>query len=461
MLKKLLIVSMVAMVILGIVSIVSAEEAVTSLTLDEAITYAESNSLQLKAATQDLAEAKAKVREAGSIFWPTFEATLAGTKPLENSGSSPSAMDQAILNELIQNDSDNSFRSSLGSLSNESPDWISTTNASLSQLIFSAPAFQQYKIAKRSYSHSMVSFAQTKEDLAFNITSLFITVCKAKEGIRIAEESLVLAEKNLKMTKAFFEAGLNVKTDVLKMELAVSNTRQALLSAENGFQTALAGLKQALGYPQDKALEIVVPQALPVTVLPEATSSYSARYDWQLAQIRREMAEIGVKLSRSGYLPSARISYDYKDTEYDKFAPGDGDTSLTVGVQWSFSFGGKVHAQVKQAEASLNKAKIYCESVNQIAAMEILQARLGYVETQKRMEIAALSLKIAEENSHLAVKRYEAGVGTTLEVSDAQVALEQAKYNELSARYDHYISGLKLEKALGIYRRTLNEGSGK
>lgn len=461
--KRTLLIFIAALFLLAMMGMAFAEDSTTlSLTLEEAISYGELHSLQMKVAAEDLAEAKAKLREEASIFWPTLDVTISGTKLPENSGSSISPLNQAIIDELIQNDSDLSFINQLNNMSGSSPDWVSNTNASLSQLIFSAPAYQKYKITKQSYNHSLIQYTQIREELAYNITNIFISVSKAKEGIRIAEEALALAEKNLKMTQAFFDAGIIVKTDVLKMELGVSNARQALLGAEIGYQTANSLLKQVLGFPQDKTLEIVIPQSLPTTsVLEGINPPYNQRYDWQMAQIRRQMAETGVKLAKSGYLPMAFLSYDYQDTEYDKFSPEGGDSTFTLGIKWSFSFGGKTHSQVKQAEASLKKAKLHCESIDQTAAMEVLQARLGYTETQKRMEIAALSLKIAQENSTLAIKRYEAGVGTTLEVSDAQVALEQAKYNELTARYDHYLSGLKLEKALGLYRRNPIEGSDK
>ena len=87
------------------------------------------------------------------------------------------------------------------------------------------------------------------------------------------------------------------------------------------------------------------------------------------------------------------------------------------------------------------------------ATTEILQSQLNYTESQRQLEIAKLALEIAEENSRLAEKRYEAGVGTTIEVSDAQVALEEAKYNELSARYNLYLAGIQYEKSLGRYRQ--------
>ena len=61
-----------------------------------------------------------------------------------------------------------------------------------------------------------------------------------------------------------------------------------------------------------------------------------------------------------------------------------------------------------------------------------------------------MALAVARENLRLAVRRYELGAGAPQEATDAQLSLEQAEMNELNARYDLFLSGLKLAKALGL-----------
>jgi outer membrane protein len=423
--KNLIVISIVLTLIVAS-GLIFAEENELVLTLEQAVDYAEVNSPQIKMATEDLKAAEAEFSKAKSNLYPTLDATLTGTSESE-------------VNPLTGSDE------------------IYTSDLALTQN-FALPIVQGYKLAKKSYQLNKFTYLQAREDLSFTVTQAFLGVCKAQEGIKIAQDSLALAEKNLKMTKAFFEAGLNVKTDVLKLELAVSQARQGLLAAENGYLTTLAGLKQVLGLAQDKDLKVLSPNTLPDFMFPEKLSPpYAQRYDWQQAALRVEIADLGSKIARAGYLPVAFIKYGYTDQDTE-FSPEGGSTGLTLGIKWSLSLGGANRAVIKNAEAQLEKTRLRQDSAQQAAITEVLQAQLAYKETQKRKEISELSLKIAEENSLLAQKRYEAGVGTTLEVSDAQVDLEQARFGELTARYDLYLAGVKLQKALGLYRRSTTEG---
>ena len=72
------------------------------------------------------------------------------------------------------------------------------------------------------------------------------------------------------------------------------------------------------------------------------------------------------------------------------------------------------------------------------AKLEIKQATLALAEAQQRLELTALGLTLAEENALLATKRFEVGVGTAQEVNEAQIALEQARVNDLNTRYDRF-----------------------
>ena len=392
--------------------------------LEQAIAYAEANSPQLKMAKEAMEVAKAQADQARAALWPdlTLQAGVSSHDPSTKINSA---------------DTKDSYQ----------------TSATLSQPL-TRSLFQQHKLAKLAYQSSSLDYQQAKEDLAFNVTRSFLDVCKANEAVAIAQEVKALAEENLNKAKAFFQAGLVVKTDVLRMELDMANARKGLLAAENNRQFAMAALKQAIGYPQEQDLSVSSPAAFPEFHFDGQTpSSLSDRYDWQKVQLGVDMAEIGVQLAKSGYLPTAYLNLNYNATDNTKITVDDGNTTITLGIQWSLNTGQKTAAQVKEAQSSLRRAKASQEAVHQAATTEILQSQLNYTESQRQLEIAKLALEIAEENSRLAEKRYEAGVGTTIEVSDAQVALEEAKYNELSARYNLYLAGIQYEKSLGRYRQ--------
>jgi outer membrane protein len=428
--KRFFIVTSLLLTILMVAGLALAEEqaATTTMTLEQALAYAEANSLQLQIAEKNLETAKSKVKEAFSSYFPILDASLTHTE-------NPSQ--------------------------NTSLDYLQSADLSLTQPLFNSPIYIQYKLARKGLEISELEYEQSRVDLRYNVANIFFTVCKAKEGVRIAQESLSLAEKNLKMVKANFDAGIVVKTDVLTMELNVSNARQSVLSAENYYQLTLASMKQIIGFPQNQGLDVTSPRVAFENIHVDANPSLDERYDIQKSKLGIESANLGVKMANAGYLPTAFVKADYTKSDYDPdpyHTGGDDNTSLTIGLTWSFYTGGKTKALVDQAKQDKQKAELGLDATKQAATTEILQCKLSYLEAQKRTEITSLALKVAQENSNLAIKRYEAGVGTTLEVSDAQVALEKAKNDELNARYDLYLAGIALKKAMGLYNEMLGQG---
>ena len=90
------------------------------------------------------------------------------------------------------------------------------------------------------------------------------------------------------------------------------------------------------------------------------------------------------------------------------------------------------------------------KQVRDSAALEVRQAYLNMLEGEKRIETASVAGQKAEEDMFIAQEKYRAGVGTNLDVIDAQLALTQARTNRVQALYDFNVSKAQLEKAIGL-----------
>jgi len=77
------------------------------------------------------------------------------------------------------------------------------------------------------------------------------------------------------------------------------------------------------------------------------------------------------------------------------------------------------------------------------------QAHLNVIEGEERIQAAKKAVESARENFRLAQGRFDAGVGTIIELTDAQLALTQALSTEAQALTDYRISVSRLERALG------------
>lgn len=106
----------------------------------------------------------------------------------------------------------------------------------------------------------------------------------------------------------------------------------------------------------------------------------------------------------------------------------------------------KVHAA---EEKLLQAEETYRDTVDTVE-LEVRSNYLGLREAEKRISTTQVAVAKAEEDFHIAQVRYMAGVGTNLDVIDAQVALTEARTNFVNALYDYNTSKIALETAMGV-----------
>lgn len=104
---------------------------------------------------------------------------------------------------------------------------------------------------------------------------------------------------------------------------------------------------------------------------------------------------------------------------------------------------------MRQEEKLLQAEETYRDTVNSVE-LEVRSNYLGLREAEKRISTTQVAVAKAEEDFHIAQVRYMAGVGTNLDVIDAQVALTEAKTNFVNALYDYNTSKIALETSMGV-----------
>jgi len=417
-------------------------QKVVEFDLETAIGYALEHSSTLKMAEHTMKQMEAKKREAGGELLPQVNVGLnyvdGGTNPMSGLMD---AMEGMLPPGTLLDAEETPYH----------------TSVDITQSIFAGPVWMGYKIAERTAVMNGLEYKKSRQELAFTVTNSYYDAIKVLKMAEIARSSLEQARSNLRISQAHYEAGMITKNQVLQMELAVAQARQNLLQAENACQMTVAAFKNTIGMDQDIEVHLLEETSFPELQTAEEEMRFSEeslladRLDLQATKITMEIADYGVKLAGSGYYPVAFLNLQYSQSGSERFVFDDPGESITLGLSWSPPLNGKTPAAVKAAKEGLRKAEEGLKMAVQGAKLEIKQAGLALEEAKQRTELTALGLELAEENALLARKRFEVGVGTAQEVNEAQIALEQARVNDLNARYDLFLSGLKLEKALGRY----------
>jgi len=296
----------------------------------------------------------------------------------------------------------------------------------------------------------------------FDVRSKFYAVLLAKKKVAVAEQSLNLLEEQLKTVQDRFNAGTLSKFDLLRAQVAVANGRPPLIRARNDFRIGIEELRQAIGFMTVSSENVTkVPEFLgelsyePTEIeLPAAIESARANRPelQQLFKIEKA-ADESLSAARGNYWPTLTALAGYQVTKSS--LNNDIDNTLsgwTAGVQgnWAIFDGRATAGRVAQARSGLAQAKL--TTAEQQLAIDV-EVRRAHSTLQEAVELVTASKAVveqAEESVRLAKARFDAGTATQLDVLESQVALTEARTNEVEALYNHTVALASLRKAMGV-----------
>jgi outer membrane protein TolC len=122
---------------------------------------------------------------------------------------------------------------------------------------------------------------------------------------------------------------------------------------------------------------------------------------------------------------------------------------LNLGLTWPLFDGGNRIARYREARSNLEAAQSRVKATELDISREVEQAQSNVIEAEERIQAAQVAVASAQENFRLAQGRFDAGVGTILELTDAQLALTQAQNTEAQALADYRIALARLDRAVG------------
>jgi outer membrane protein TolC len=275
----------------------------------------------------------------------------------------------------------------------------------------------------------------------------------AGRGEKVREQEMERTQLFLRQARGFYQVGLKPRIDVTQAELEVIKAQKALLQAQNGFLLSRVALNKALGLDEAPPYEL-------------KDDLEAERIEWRLEELKKEALEGQPTLNRFRSLVQfweAQVKVAERD-----FWPRLGGTarlgrnsteiplvdyseSWNVGLQLTVPIfaGYETKAKVDEYRAALGQAKANARTQELQILNDLQNQYLNLVLAGKQIEVAREAVRTARENLDLAQGRYQAGVGTMLEVNDARVSWVQAENDYTQALYDYRSGRFKLERILG------------
>ena len=327
------------------------------------------------------------------------------------------------------------------------------------------------------YTGGQLEGAIKAADLAMNANELGLELCKqqvkaatmsayyqalqAKNQIKVAQDSVNTLTEHLKNVNAQYTVGTVAKSDVLGTQVQMANAEQNLINANNSYDVAIASLNNVMGLPTDTELNLTDSLDYNVYEIPlEECTAYarSNRPDVLMADYQVAIAEAGVQQARAGYMPkvSAQASKSWAgedpfgSEETDKRYAQNNNWTAGVVLSWDIWDNNVTQSKVNQSKAAVAKAEAAAENTRQSGDLEVRTAYLNLKAAEKSINTTQVAVDKAQEDYKIAQVRYAAGVGTNLDVMDAEEKLAQAQTNYYTALYNYNSSKAALDKAMGI-----------
>ncbi|MFA5393381.1 MAG: TolC family protein [Candidatus Ratteibacteria bacterium] len=307
------------------------------------------------------------------------------------------------------------------------------------------------KIQNLNLGAAALDLDAVSNQVALNIKQSYYAVLKAEKNKEVAEESVRVFGKHLDQAKAFFSVGQKPRFDVTRAEVDLSGAKLGLIKAENALKVARVTLNNAMGVPSAPEYSIednLSFQKYQVTMEEALARAYSNRPDLKGVVVRKEAALESVRLARKQYLPviSGTASYSQGNDEFPLKEGWGVGVNLAVPIFNGFETKNRV-AEARAAETVLRANE---ESLRQSIILEVQQAYLGLREVEDSVSTSELLVRQARESSEIAQGRYDAGVGSPLEVTDAQITYVEARQNYIETLYQYQVARESLQKAMGL-----------
>lgn len=324
--------------------------------------------------------------------------------------------------------------------------------AKLSQNIYDfgrTPA--QVRVQKQNLESTTSDYENAQTLIVFNVKQAYYTVLVDQKKLDVARETIKELEQHLEQAKGFYEVGTHPKFDVTTAEVNLSNGQVNLIVAENSLKIDIVNLNNTMGLPDapDYSIEDNLSfQKYEVTLDDALQRAYRARPDLKSAVAKTKSAEESIKVAKTGYYPAltGNAEYDWSGQSF----PLDRSWSAGVAISIPIFSGFLTKYQVEEANANLNVAKANEDLVRQTVFSDVKQAYLNLKAAGDKVPATELAVRQAAENLDLANGRYATGVGSPIEVTDAQVAYTNAQVTYISALGDYRTARAALEKAMGL-----------
>jgi len=403
--------------------------AAQRLTLTEAESIAIQNHPQIQAAAQLASAAAEQVKEVQSLYYPQASGAATGTKAETNS------------------------RIAAGFLNSPSVFDKFADGLSVTQLV--TDFGRTHELSKSSHFHAQAeqeNVITTRADVLLRVNVSYFGVMKAQSVLRVAEETVkarqLVTDQVSELAKSSLKSGLDVS--FAKVDLA--RAQLLLVQAQNDLQSSYAQLSDALGYSDQRTFQLVdepMPGPPPTDVAPLVVEAFQNRPEIISQGLDVKSAQSYATAERDLWFPTISAAgvtglVPYRqDPLPSRYAAAGFNVSVPI-------FNGRLfNAEHAEAAARSHAQEQFLRGLQNRIAQDVRTSWLNVISAYQRLSLTEQLLEQTTQAYDLAKGRYQLGLSSIIELSQAQLNLTEAQVEQVGAQYDYESQTANLNYQLG------------
>ena len=328
--------------------------------------------------------------------------------------------------------------------------WLSTFQ--VTQPLIEPSFFPSWRLGKDAVREEEERYEFTIRGVLFGVAQAYYEVLRFEAQVKVAQDTLKLAQEELKRAHVRFRVGEVTKTDILRAEVAVERASRALIVDRNRLKLARTVLARTVGLSETVGvLEPSPPPAVESDYTSLLDQAYAQRQDLSAQNLAVRVARERKNLVLTRYFPQVNAQFSYPRLDPETFANRDEFWTLFVNLRWPLFDGGNRELDLLEANETLSQTELRVTELEKEIRVEVREALLRVETLHATLETLHKEVALARENYEMTSKQYRVGLSTSLDVNTSLNTLNQVRTQLIDQTYTYQIALLNLDNAVGVF----------
>jgi len=331
------------------------------------------------------------------------------------------------------------------------PQWA--VRGTIQYPVYTGNAVQdQIAIAQANLRGQQSAFAATAGQVVLAVRQAYYNYVQSEGQVAAAQHAVDASQENVRVTGARVRVGTSPQFDLLQAQVQLAQAQRTLTQAKAAAVAAEQQLAAVINVPISSQISASTPMGLP-TPPPDVealvTQALSARPEIAQSQAAIQAAQAAVDLAAAGLRPTITLTGGPSIVSNDLSASAPVTWSGTLQLTLAVFDGGLTKAKVEQARQQLALTRVQLEQTQQTVEVQVRAAYLNLQQAAEQLASAQAGLTAAQEALRIANVRFQAGVGTQLEVVTAVQNLAAADAADVQALFQYNLALAQIDQAVG------------